>query len=183
MIRFPSSVVNIIFFSSTDIEWNNLELKIRNFVTFSAFEKSILKFIRPSTNSNFNCHSPKGIKLITGLSLDLSKLREHKFRHNFQDTLNLDTDLWGWHQNCNSLPTSLSKSFRWKEALLDNLESIAKTFTNLWIFHLAFLQIMMHQITRILNATIQYILATKRFGVPLTKSWAIRNIPIFQYVC
>ena len=119
-----------------------------------------MKFIRPSSNSNFNCHSPKGIKLTTGLSLDLSNLREHKFRYNFQDTLNLDTDLWGWHQNCNSLPTSLSKSFRWKEALLDNLQSIAKTFPNLWIFHLAFLEIMMHQITCILNVTIQYILAT-----------------------
>ena len=47
---------------------------------------SILKFIRPSSNSIFNYHSPKGIKLITRLSLALSHLRRHKFRHNFQDT-------------------------------------------------------------------------------------------------
>ena len=33
---------------STVIEWNNLDLKIRNSKTFSAFKKSILKFIRPS---------------------------------------------------------------------------------------------------------------------------------------
>ena len=39
-------------------------------------------------NSIFNCHSPNGIKLITRLRLGLSHLREHKFRHNFQDTLN-----------------------------------------------------------------------------------------------
>ena len=37
--------------------------------------------------------------------------------------------------------------------------------------------------TCILNATIQYILATKRFDVPLTKSWVIWNIHIFEYIC
>ena len=78
------------FFPSTVIEWNNLDLKIRNSNTFSAFKKSILKFIRPSSNSIFNCHSPKGIKLITRLRFGLSHLYEHKFRHNFQDT-----QLWG----------------------------------------------------------------------------------------
>ena len=86
-------MVNIIFFKnsyfpSTVTEWNNLELKIRYSKTFSAFKKSILKFRRPSSNSIFNCHSPKGIKLITRLRLGISQLREHKFRYNFQDTLN-----------------------------------------------------------------------------------------------
>ena len=65
------------FFPSTSIEWNNLDLKIRNSKTFSTFKKSILEFIRPSSNSIFNCHSPRGIKLITKLWLD--HLREHKF--------------------------------------------------------------------------------------------------------
>ena len=63
-------------------------MKIRNSKTFSAFKKSILKFIRPSSKSIFNCHSPKGIKLIIRLRLSLIHLREHKFRHNFQDALN-----------------------------------------------------------------------------------------------
>ena len=76
------------FFPATVIEWNNLALNIRNSKTFSAFKESIFKFIRPSSNSIFNCHSPKGIKLITSLRLGLSHLREHKFRHNFQDALN-----------------------------------------------------------------------------------------------
>ena len=85
------------FFPSTVTEWNNLDLKIRNFLllrkpslkTFSAFKKSILKFIRTSSSSIFNFRSPKGIKLITRLRLGLSHLCEHKFGHNFQDTLNL----------------------------------------------------------------------------------------------
>ena len=76
------------FFLSIVIELNNLHLKITNFETFSAFKKSSLKFIRPSSNSTSNCHSPKGIKLITRLRLDLSHLREHKFWQNIQDTLN-----------------------------------------------------------------------------------------------
>ena len=71
------------YFPSTVVEWNNLDLKIRNSKTFSAFKKSILQFIWPSLNSIFSCHSPKGIKLITRLRLDLSLLREHKLGHNF----------------------------------------------------------------------------------------------------
>ena len=35
-----------------------------------------------------NCHKPRGICLITRLRLGLSDLREHKFKHGFQDTLN-----------------------------------------------------------------------------------------------
>ena len=76
------------FFWSTLIEWNYLDLKVRNSKTFSAFKKSILKFIRPSSSSIFNCLSPKGIKLIPRLRLSLTDLREHKFWCNFQDTLN-----------------------------------------------------------------------------------------------
>ena len=90
MITFPFSVLNIleILVPSIVIEWNNLDLKIRNSETFSTFEKNIFKFIRPSSNSIFNCHSPNGIKLIARLRLGLSHLCERKFRHNFQDTLN-----------------------------------------------------------------------------------------------
>ena len=56
-------------FSSTVIEWNNLDLKIRNSDTFCALEKSIFKFIRPCSNFIICCHSLKGIKLITRLTL------------------------------------------------------------------------------------------------------------------
>ena len=75
-------------FPSPIIEWNKLDHNIRNSSSFNIFRKSILKFIRPSANSLFNCHNPKGIKFITRLRLGLSHLREHKFRHSFQDSLN-----------------------------------------------------------------------------------------------
>ena len=50
------------------------------------FLKKNLQFIRPSF---FNCHNPKWIKLVTRLCTGLSHLREHKYKHSFQDSLNL----------------------------------------------------------------------------------------------
>ena len=60
---------------------------------FSTFKKSILRFIRLSPNSIFNYHSPNGITLIARLRLGISHIREHKFRHNFRDTLRLWDDI------------------------------------------------------------------------------------------
>ena len=61
---------------------------IRKSESPNIFKKSILKFIRPSQNRVYNCHNPKGIKLLTRLRVGLSHLREHKFKHSFQDTFN-----------------------------------------------------------------------------------------------
>ena len=61
---------------------------LRNSASYNVFKNNILKFIRPSPNKIFQCHNPKGIKLVTRLRLGLSHLREHKFKHSFQDTLN-----------------------------------------------------------------------------------------------
>ena len=44
--------------------------------------------MRPSGSSDFNCHNPKGVKLLTKLRLGLRHLREHKLKHSFQDSLN-----------------------------------------------------------------------------------------------
>ena len=52
------------------------------------FKNDILKFIRPAPKRVFNCENHRGIKLITRLRVGLSHLREHKFKHSFQDTLN-----------------------------------------------------------------------------------------------
>ena len=76
------------FFPSTVIEWNKLDPNLRSAASLSVFKKNLLKFIRPSPNSVFNCHNCKGIKYLTRLRLCLSHLREHKFKHSFQDTLN-----------------------------------------------------------------------------------------------
>ena len=164
------------FFPSTVIEWNNLDLKIRNSKTFSAFKKSILKFIRPSSNSIFNCHSPKEIKLITRLRLVLSHLREHKFQHNFQDILNPICSCGDAIKTTVHYLLHCPNFLDERMTLLDNLQSIGENIHNkndsqiseLLLFGVSSNNDASN--TCILNATIQYIMATKRFDVPLTYS-------------
>ena len=59
------------YFPSIVSEWKNLHKSIKDSESFSIFEKNTLQFIRPSSNSIFDCHNPKGIKLLTRLSLGL----------------------------------------------------------------------------------------------------------------
>ena len=70
------------------MEWNKLDWKIKNSESIATFKNRILSFIRPSANSTCNCHNPRGIKLLSRLRLGLSHLREQKFKHSFQDSLN-----------------------------------------------------------------------------------------------
>ena len=76
------------FFPSAVIERNKLDLNIRNLESWNIFKKRLLKFIRPSGSSVFNCHNLRRVKLLTRSRLGLSHFREDKFKHGFQDTLN-----------------------------------------------------------------------------------------------
>ena len=76
------------FFPSAVIEWKKLDQNTCNSENLNIFKKKLLKFIRPSGDSVFRCHNPKGIKLLTRPRLGLSHLREHKFKHGFLDSLN-----------------------------------------------------------------------------------------------
>ena len=76
------------FFPSAIIEWNNLDPSFRNSKSVSVFKEKILNYIRTFPNSFFDCHNPKRIKFITRIRLGLSYLREHKFNHSFQETIN-----------------------------------------------------------------------------------------------
>ena len=68
--------------------WNNLDPSIRCTEFHSLFRKKLIEFIRPIGNSVYRIHDPIGITLLQSLQLGFSHLREHKFRHNFADTLN-----------------------------------------------------------------------------------------------
>ena len=48
-----------------------------------------MSFIKPKVNSVFNFNSSKVLKFVKRLRLRLSHLREHKFKHSFQDSINL----------------------------------------------------------------------------------------------
>ena len=86
--KIPAINLKNSYFPSTIMEWNKLDWEIKNSESIVTFKKRILSFIRPSANSTFNCHNLRGIKLLSRLRLGLSHLREHKFKHSFQDSLN-----------------------------------------------------------------------------------------------
>ena len=77
------------FFLYTVVEWNKLDVIVRNAKSFLIFKNLLLKIGRLIQNSIFKIHDPLGIKLLTRLRLGLSHLNKHRFRHNFQDCLNL----------------------------------------------------------------------------------------------
>ena len=87
-LSFKHNLLEKTFFPSTILEWNKLDPFLQNSPRYNVFKNSILRFIRTSPNKIFKCHNPKGIKLVTRLRIGLSYLREHKFKHSFQDTLN-----------------------------------------------------------------------------------------------
>ena len=76
------------FFPYTVNQWNRLDPSIRNSSNISIFKNALLKFIRPIPSNVFNVNDAVGLKFLTRLRLNLSHLREHKFRHNFKDTIN-----------------------------------------------------------------------------------------------
>ena len=47
-----------------------------------------MAFARPAGNSISGIHDPFRVRLINRLRLGFSQLREHKYKHNFADTVN-----------------------------------------------------------------------------------------------
>ena len=157
------------FFPPTVIEWNKLGLNIPNSESLVSFKSKVLEFIRPSENSIFLCNSAKGIQLLTRLRLGLSHLRDHEFKHNFQNTFN---PIWNCGEDIETschylLHCSLYTNERL--ALLNVIQGIDNSILELADSHIVeillygrkFLHISSN--TNILNATIDFLLETKRF--------------------
>ena len=157
------------FFPSTVIEWNKLDPNLRSAASVSLFKKSLLKFIRPLPKSVFNCHNYKGTKYLTRLRLGLSHLREHEFKHSFQDTLNpfcscgLDVETNTYFFLYCPLFTNQRRT------LLSTVNEIDSSFTNandsilthILLFGKASLDA--SENTLLLNATMNDIISTNRF--------------------
>ena len=75
------------FFPSSTYNWNQLDPDSQNSSSLGIYKRALLKFIRPTSDNVYKIHHPRGLKLLTRLRLGLSYLREHKFRHNFNDTI------------------------------------------------------------------------------------------------
>ena len=165
------------FFPSTIIEWNKLDWKIKNFDIIETFKKRILSFIRPSPNGTFNCHNPKGIKLLSRLRLVLSHLRENKFKHSFQDSLNPFCSCGkGEVETSSHYLLYCSNYSKERLALLNAIKNIDMSilqqsdskFTSVLLF--GDISFENNKNTFILDATIDYIISTGRFDEPLFNS-------------
>ena len=160
------------FFPSPVIEWNKLDLNMRNSESLNIFKKTLLNFIPPSGSTVFNCHNPKGVKLLTRLRLGSSRLREHKFKHSFQDSLNPIC-------NCgNDIELSAHfllrcPNFSNKRSTLNIIGSIDRNILTRSDFQvtetLLYGDSNSNNITNtlILNAAVDFLIATKRFDASL----------------
>ena len=147
-----------------------LDSNICNLDSYNVLKKHILKFIRPSPNSVFECHNPKVIKLLSRITLGLSHLREHRFKHSFQDTLNpiciCGKDI---ETPCHYLLACSNYDVE-RNTLLSNLRQIAPNILN--YKNSQIIQVLLDDDTsfknetntNILKSTISYLLATKRFS-------------------
>ena len=72
------------FISYVVREWNKLSTEIHNSNSHLQFKKSLLSLIKPTFPTLFSIHHAAGVRLRLGFC----NLCEHKFRHNFHDTLN-----------------------------------------------------------------------------------------------
>ena len=154
-------------------EWNRLSPEIRNSKCIYVFKKLLLKFIRPNAYDVYNIHDPIGLKFLTRLRLRLSHLREHKFRHNFLDTLN---PLCSCSLETESVSHYLLRCPFYaqnRKILLDNLVDIVGSMSNLSDTKLINLllygdgQYDVDKNSSILKHTISFLKNSERFDMPL----------------
>ena len=161
------------FFPSAITGWNKLHSYISNADSFQVFKKRILEFVKPLANSIYNIHNPLGIKYLTRLRIGFSHLKEHKFRHNFQDSIDPMC-------SCNSgiettahflLQCPIFKTQ--KQTLFDKIATIdanilrenENNIINILLFGKPNSEDCFNK--QILNASIEFILSTERFNIPL----------------
>ena len=161
------------FFPYCIKEWNNLDSSIRNSKSVDIFRNSLLKFLRPKGFSVYGIHNPLGLKLLVRLRVGLSHLREHKFRHNFRDTLNPLC-------SCNIEPESTSHYLlrchffvAHRKKFFDSLNNIDQCLIKLTVNELTNIALYGSDIfdfdknRKILTATILYLIESERFNEQL----------------
>ena len=170
------------FFPSTIMQWNKLDRldrEIKNSESILTLKKRILSFIRPTANSTFNCHNPRRTNFLSRLRLDLSQLRDHKSKHSFPDSLNPFCSCWkGEVQTSSHYLFPCSNYSEGRLALLNTIKNIDMSilqlsdskFTSFLLFGDTSFD--NNKNTFIVDATIDYIIFTERFDVPLfSSSW------------
>ena len=76
------------FFPFTITEWKKLEIDIWKSKSYATFQSTLLKLGRPIERAIYSINNPVRLKLLTRLRIGLSHLNEHRFNHNFQNSIN-----------------------------------------------------------------------------------------------
>ena len=176
LLKSKSNFFGNTFFPSSVIEWNKLHQSLKDSESFSIFKKQLLKIIRPSENSIYDCNDAVGIKFITRLRLGLSHLREHKFKHNFQDTLNPICSCGRDTETTSHFLLHCPNYVNERMILLNTIRAIDSSILDLDENQITETLLYGNNLLRktintsILNATINFLICTKRFDESLLQS-------------
>jgi hypothetical protein len=162
------------FFPYCVNEWNKLDPKIRELKSPPLFKKSLLRFIRPKSMSVYNIVDPCGLKLLSRLRVGLSHLKEHKYRHNFGDTL-VPICNCGLLESENTTHFLIRCTFYsdLRKTLFDSLIELIGGISNLSDSKLLIVLLYGDETlnietnSSILQATISFLKASGRFDIPL----------------
>ena len=164
-----TDIFKYLFFPYTVVEWNRLDHTLRNSKSYNIFNNSLLKIGRPIPKPTFNIPNPLGLKLLTRLRLELSRLNEHRFNHNFEDCINplcscsleVESTVY-FFLHCHNFVNI-------RNTLLNKLNSISCDVTNCSDRSLTELilygnpKFSFQQNSDIINTLIEYIINSKRF--------------------
>ena len=162
------------FFPYCISEWNKLDRSLRELPSSETFKNAILKSLRPKGNPVFRVPDNKGVILLNRLRVGFSHLREHKFRHNFADTLDPFC-------NCrtNSIETTENFMMHCSEYSNERLvmfNDLLQLDTSLLPLNTpTFLSVLLYgdsrltsaQNCKILSITVKFLCNSKRFSGPL----------------
>ena len=146
--------------------------QIKEVQSFSKFRKLILNLDdgRPPSRPIYSIFNPLGVKYLTRLRVQLSHLNEHKFNHNFQDCINPICDNCGMNIESNThffldcrQYTSLRAELMNELRMID--ENILRLSRDCLVNIILFGDPKYNSLDncRILNASISFILRSKRF--------------------
>ena len=157
------------FFPSAVIKWNKLDLNILKSESLNIFKKTLLNFMRTSGSTIFNCHNPKGLKLLTRLRLSLSHLCEHKDSLNSICSCGNDIETPA-HFLLHCLNFSNKRSYFLNTIGIIDSNILTRSDSQV-TETLLYSDSNSNHITNtlILNATIDFLIATKRFDASLLK--------------
>ena len=154
--------------------WNQqLGEDLKSASSISSFKNGLLAFIRPKMNSVYNIHDPHGLKLLTRLRVNFSHLREHKFRHNFRDTINPLCSCGLEVENNNHYLLRCPFFSQERKVLLDSISVVVGAISHLPDEKLTDLllygkdSLTSYQNAFVLRSTILFLKASGRFDVPL----------------